>query len=300
MKKNCKNCNLEFQPRQGNYNHIFCSKKCKNKFYPTSKRGTIEPIVCQWCGKTTMPLYKTSKTCGGECAKLYRKKHKAERVKVHIIDRECKVCGKNDFKQWSNFNRHITVCSKRNCIICDKEFISSEKRIKTCSDLKCKTVNVRMVKYKYKEKIKLYPTEKECIGCPETFMAKNGQHKYCSTKCKQKTPAYRLKQRIGAALRNVLHNKGILKNNPTFDLLGYTGKELYKHIESLFTDGMSWDNMGDWHIDHIRPVASFNFTTTECEDFKKCWALENLQPLWAKDNLSKGSKWNGKRWRVEA
>ena len=82
--------------------------------------------------------------------------------------------------------------------------------------------------------------------------------------------------------------------------MGYTGKELYKHIESLFTDGMSWDNMGDWHIDHIRPVASFNFTTTECEDFKKCWALENLQPLWAKDNLSKGSKWNGKRWRVEA
>jgi len=53
------------------------------------------------------------------------------------------------------------------------------------------------------------------------------------------------------------------------------------------------------HIDHIKPVASFNYTTTECVDFKKCWALKNLQPLWATDNLSKGSLWNGKRWRVK-
>ena len=76
-------------------------------------------------------------------------------------------------------------------------------------------------------------------------------------------------------------------------MLGYSPKELKEHLESQFTDGMSWDNMSEWHIDHIRPVSSFNFTTTECEDFKKCWALENLQPLWAADNLAKNNKWDG-------
>ena len=77
------------------------------------------------------------------------------------------------------------------------------------------------------------------------------------------------------------------------ELCGYTPKKLREHMESLFREGMSWDNYGrdGWQIDHIRPVSSFNYTTTECEDFKKCWELNNLQPLWAKDNMSKGNKW---------
>ena len=73
-------------------------------------------------------------------------------------------------------------------------------------------------------------------------------------------------------------------------------EELLAHFESLFTDDMSWDNMGEWHIDHIRPKASFNqeqLADPTSEDFKKCWALNNLQPLWAKDNHSKGAKWDG-------
>ena len=86
---------------------------------------------------------------------------------------------------------------------------------------------------------------------------------------------------------------GIPKHGRTYGGTDYTPEELKEHLESQFTDGMSWDNMKDWHIDHIRPVSSFNFTTTECEDFKKCWALNNLQPLWSKDNLSKGNKWDG-------
>lgn len=48
--------------------------------------------------------------------------------------------------------------------------------------------------------------------------------------------------------------------------------------------------MYGWHIDHKLPVASFNFDSPEHLDFKKCWALENLQPLWAKENISKGAK----------
>jgi len=83
------------------------------------------------------------------------------------------------------------------------------------------------------------------------------------------------------------------ESNKTFAILGFTKEELHNYLESLFQDGMSWDNISEWHIDHIRPVSSFNFDSTDHPDFKKCWALENLQPLWSKDNLVKGNKWNG-------
>ena len=53
---------------------------------------------------------------------------------------------------------------------------------------------------------------------------------------------------------------------------------------------MTWDNYGKWHIDHIVPISVFNYTKTEHEDFKRCWALGNLRPLWAFDNISKGAK----------
>lgn len=53
---------------------------------------------------------------------------------------------------------------------------------------------------------------------------------------------------------------------------------------------MSWEKLPEIHIDHKIPLAVFNFNTAEDCDFKRAWALENLQPLWAKDNLSKGAK----------
>ena len=53
---------------------------------------------------------------------------------------------------------------------------------------------------------------------------------------------------------------------------------------------MSWENYGDWHVDHKIPLKVFNFTEAEHVDFKKAWALKNLQPLWAKDNFEKNAK----------
>ena len=78
------------------------------------------------------------------------------------------------------------------------------------------------------------------------------------------------------------------------DLVDYTLEELKAHIENLFQPCMSWDNYGKygWHIDHKIPVSSFNITSYSCEEFQKCWSLENLQPLWAVDNWSKGAKIN--------
>lgn len=74
--------------------------------------------------------------------------------------------------------------------------------------------------------------------------------------------------------------------------VSYTLEQLKIHLESLFQPGMSWDNhdIHGWHIDHRAPISSFNITSYDCEDFKKCWALENLQPLWAEENLRKTNK----------
>jgi hypothetical protein len=70
----------------------------------------------------------------------------------------------------------------------------------------------------------------------------------------------------------------------TAEKLGYKLSDFKKHIESLFQEGMSWDNHGEWHIDHIIPVSKY-----PKEFIIKVNDLANLQPLWAFDNLSKGS-----------
>jgi hypothetical protein len=74
-------------------------------------------------------------------------------------------------------------------------------------------------------------------------------------------------------------------------LVPYSCEELKSHLESQFRDGMNWDNYGLWHIDHVKPISSFDITSYMCNDFKQCWSLENLQPLWAYENLRKGNKW---------
>lgn len=100
----------------------------------------------------------------------------------------------------------------------------------------------------------------------------------------------RLNNRISVAIWRSL--KGNKKRNHWEDLVCYNLQDLIIHLEKQFKDGMNWNNYGKWHIDHIQPISNFNFNLIDDADFKNCWALENLQPLWAKDNLSKGAKFN--------
>ena len=104
-------------------------------------------------------------------------------------------------------------------------------------------------------------------------------------------PKYRLGIRTRTAVWQLLKERGVKKTNKTFALLGYTIEELMTHLEKQFTEGMTWDNYGEWHVDHIRPMTSFNFTSSDDPEFKECWDLSNLQPLWWNDNLSKGPRY---------
>jgi hypothetical protein len=81
-------------------------------------------------------------------------------------------------------------------------------------------------------------------------------------------------------------NKGYSKNTKTQEMLGVDWEVCKAHIEIQFTKGMNWDNQGEWHIDHIIPLASANNE----EELMKLCHYTNLQPLWAEDNLSKNDK----------
>jgi len=89
---------------------------------------------------------------------------------------------------------------------------------------------------------------------------------------------------VGLALKGNKHGR------KWENLVGYNLSDLVKHLERHFPPGMDWDNRSAWHIDHKIPLSAFNFTTTDDIDFKRCWDLKNLQPLWVKDNCSKQDK----------
>lgn len=105
-------------------------------------------------------------------------------------------------------------------------------------------------------------------------------------------PMHRIKKNQQRRLtRELLRvNKG--RSQRTLKYIGCTLDELRKHIEGLFLPGMTWENYGTfgWHVDHIIPQSSFDFSDEE--QIKKCMNYKNLQPLWWRDNLSKGDREN--------
>jgi len=102
-------------------------------------------------------------------------------------------------------------------------------------------------------------------------------------------PVYRLKDIRKRQLLQFIKRVGGTKTRRTEALLGYTTEELKVHLESLFKDGMTWENQGKWHIDHRIPQSYF----TSIDQIKECFALENLKPEWGEWNMSKGNRFIG-------
>jgi hypothetical protein len=103
-------------------------------------------------------------------------------------------------------------------------------------------------------------------------------------------PLYKLISYFRTAIYQVLKESNVDKNKHYFDVLQYTPEELIKHLEYQFTDGMIWENYGEWHVDHIKPISSFNIVEMGDEEFMKCWSLDNLQPMWGEENIRKSNK----------
>ena len=132
----------------------------------------------------------------------------------------------------------------------------------------------------------------------ETIRAKHKDYRILnkeniSTHCRvrsQKDINFRLtrslRSRLNIAIRNNWKTGSAIKD------LGCSIVELKTYLESHFQSGMTWENYGrtGWHIDHIRPLSSFNLNNEK--QFKQACHFSNLQPLWAKENINKSNKWS--------
>ena len=201
------------------------------------------------------------------------------RVIVHMEQRVCTKC--KETKGIEEF--YFDGGRKRSsCKICDNEK-SKEYRKKNRDRL-----NAQRKEYHYRT----YPDRKEeqqrraseKARTPE-YRAKNNAR---LKKRRDSDPVYRAK--INMRRRCLSALKGLYKHGTTFKLVGCSHEELKLHIESLWIEGMNWDNYGryGWHVDHIKPLDSFDLSSKEQQ--QKAFHYSNLQPLWWRDNISKGNK----------
>lgn len=105
---------------------------------------------------------------------------------------------------------------------------------------------------------------------------------------RRKTPKWSVSAHMSTLIHRALGKNKAGRSWRQF--VPYTLDDLVVHLDRQFLPGMSWQNRGEWHIDHIQPLASFYFVTAEDPEFKAAWALSNLRPWWAMDNLKKSAK----------
>jgi hypothetical protein len=132
-------------------------------------------------------------------------------------------------------------------------------------------------KNKEKQKIKVAKWQSE-----NKVRFANVKNEYKKRK-KIEDPIYAMAERIRSRTALAFKNNGFKKQSRTEKMLGCTFKQFTKHIEIQFTDGMSWDNRSEWHLDHILPLSC----ATTIEGLEKLSHYTNIRPLWAADNLSK-------------
>ena len=111
-------------------------------------------------------------------------------------------------------------------------------------------------------------------------------------------PLIKIKRNLRRRINHVIIDG--LKSDSTENLIGCTYQEFMKHIESQFTDGMTWENYGQygWHIDHIRPCCDFDLTNPDQQ--KECFNYKNCRPLWWDDNLKKSYMFEGRNCRINS
>jgi len=229
---------------------------------------------------------------------------------------ECKECRNKYCRDLNKYHRPTKIIAREGykyCSKCKSEKLKSEfgKHTRSKDGLRYECKQCRHDSHVSTAKPKAKFGYKFCFGCKKekTFkcFGKKGDRlrsrcKECESKImhnkRKENIDYKINGNMAKTIRISIHSD---KHGMHWeDLVSYKINDLKKHLENGWTDGMSWDNYGEpngpnsgWHIDHIKPVSSFIITSYECEDFKKCWALENLQPLWATTRIINGIEYLG-------
>lgn len=246
-------------------------------------KGTKTLVTCALCRKQRRDYY------NGESVGFANKiiKH------VEIDGEPAKACTKcNIVKTLDNYNKAVGKSSddlKAVCKKCLKLYAQTE-------DGKKKQA-IRAKRYYDKNAALINQKGKEWRQNNRERSNKR-QNEYRKKKYAE-DPNFKIRCSLRSRVYSVLMNQRVEKTAKTRELIGCTVQEVMDHLESLFTEGMSWENYGEWHIDHIKPCAKFNLTNVE--EQRKCFNYKNLQPLWAEENILKSDKWTDQdeiRWMM--
>lgn len=235
------------------------------------KDDDIVCIKCDKCGADYTFLYRKSKQRGFElCFECLCHSHamtpeekklkRNERRRIHAQDPEIKLARKIRDSLPENRAKYKARKNQPHRKIRRKAYTSS---------------------LEYKERRAPYYASRRSLPANRKY-----QREY--KKARRADPQYQLEKNLSSAIRKSL--RGNKKGRKWETLVDWTAEELKQHLESLWKPGMSWDNYGDWHIDHKIPESWWKYANANDSEFKQCWALANLQPLWGKDNLIKGNR----------
>lgn len=180
------------------------------------------------------------------------------------LDTHCKECRNAVNRNYRNNNKEQFKNNRKKNYIKNKEKILAQKSLYAAKHKKEKAEYDKI--YRQKNKKRIQALQKE-------WSKKS------------------IKHRIISNLRRRLHHvlKGNVKSEKTLSLIGCSSEFLKEYIENKFQEGMSWENYGEWHIDHIKPCSLFDLSDPKQQ--KECFNYTNLQPLWATDNLKKSCKY---------
>jgi hypothetical protein len=174
---------------------------------------------------------------------------------------------------------------------------------KFCANhLKCSIRRVRIKASRLKIIKKISGNKKVCLACFKLKkVSEFSPAKKCKlrvqSKCKQCRALWESNRKKTDKTYRIIHSirnririaiKKNVKHGKSLELLGCSINFLKSFLSKKFKPNMTWNNWGKWHIDHIKPCASFDLSNPE--EQKKCFHYSNLQPLWAKENLSKGKQ----------
>ena len=245
--------------------------------------------ICIICGEEFIAKSSNASLCSDKCKKIRAKQVKKEwdaKNKEHNKERNKKYRELNPLSdEWKNEKKAY-----------DKKYYLKNKEKKQLQGKEYRKINKDKLKeYRNSRKEyylqhsreyhkKYYPKNKEKI------IKRSSEHK---RKKRLEDPSERIRDGISGRLGRAIGGK---RGKSSFEYLDYNKDELIKNIITKLKDGMTLENYGyyGWHIDHIKPVAAFKLIKEDgeldLEQIKLCWSLDNLQPLWAKDNMSKGSR----------
>lgn len=244
---------------------------------------------CKKCGEIkNLSLFVNAKRCkfgkSWVCLDCSHKEHRE-------YGKNNNEASKKRYKKYAELNRDKINKRRRKLRLKNVEESRAKGRKEYSNNKEKRILSQKKYRAKNKDKIAAY-NKKYKLENPEKvkeIKENNRERQNELSRIRHKTdPKWKLQRTISNYIYQSLCGRKLGKHWE--DLVGYNVDELKEHLEKQFIKGMTWENHGDWHIDHKIPIAVFNYTKPEHEDFKKCWALDNLQPLWAKDNLIKHSR----------